>query len=107
MVAGTAYYLATHKTQLGPPGVRVVPEAMFAFDDAAPTNAPTVAGSNSAFLPPHILDYRSQLASLSRTVVRTLPPDTTFGRRLYYRDNKDISIDCQVVLMGADRTSIH
>jgi hypothetical protein len=84
-----------------------VREPIFAFNEAAPTSALSPITNISVFLPPKILNYRSQPGPISSLMVRTLPPDTTFGRRLYYRQTNEISIDCQVVLMGADRTSIH
>ena len=111
MMGATAKYLATHheRQRLGPPGVRLVPEPILVFDDTNPTNPPARATNNShsVFLPPHVPRYYSQEAPVSAMMLQVLPKDTTFGRRFYYRERKDLSIDCQVVLMGADRTSIH
>ena len=108
MIAGAAAFLATHKfrQRLGQPGVRVEAKVMYGFDELAPTNAPFLVGSNRIALPERLLDFHSRDELVSRITVKTLPQDTTFGRRLYFRTNEP-PILCQVVLMGADRTSIH
>jgi hypothetical protein len=43
---------------------------------------------------------------ISGQTVATLPKDTVFGHRVYAQSN-GLQLDCQVVLMGADRSSIH
>lgn len=108
MTAGAGVFLATqHARQtLGHPGVRVVAEPIYAVEDGASTNKPFAVGSNSVYLPERVLNYRSQAGPVSRTTYIALPKDTVFGHRLYAESN-GIGIDCQVVLMGADRSSIH
>jgi len=108
IIGGVAAFLATHnqRQHLGQPGVQVAAKAIFGFDEAAPTNAPFVVSTNSIALPEKVLDYRSQPEMIGQLTVNTLPKDTTFGRRVYFRTNEP-PIICQVVLMGSDRTSIH
>jgi hypothetical protein len=108
MIASAAAFLGTHKShrRLGKPGVRVETKSMYGFDELVPTNAPFVVGSNRVALPERVLDFHSRDELIGRITVKTLPQDTTFGRRLYFRTNEP-PILCQVVLMGADRTSIH
>lgn len=108
LIAGAAVFLATHRNRqhLGKPGVRVAARTMYGFDETARTNAPFVVGTNSIPLPERILDYNSQAEMIGRLTVNTLPKDTTFGRRVYFRTNESPLV-CQVVLMGSDRTSIH
>jgi hypothetical protein len=43
---------------------------------------------------------------VQQIVLGTLPHDTLFGHRLY-RAKDGFAVDCQVVLAGADRSSIH
>ncbi len=108
MIAGAAAFLATHKSRqrLGKPGVRVAASPMYGFDELAPTNAPFMVGSNSIALPERVLDFRSRGESIGQITAKSLPQDTTYGRRMYFRTNEP-PILCQVVLMGSDRTSIH
>jgi exosortase len=88
--------------RLSTPGVKVVNEPIYA---ATETNRYLVS-SNSVFLPPDVLAYRSEELPLSPTVCDWLPKDTTYGQRRYVgRDN--FWLDNMVVLMGTDRTSIH
>jgi len=102
-----AFLASQHARQtLGQPGVRVVAEPIYAIEDGASTNPPVLVSSNSVYLPPRVLDYRSLPGPVSRTTVNTLPKDTVFGHRMYAQSN-GLGIDCQVVLMGADRSSIH
>jgi hypothetical protein len=67
-----------------------------------------LAGTNSIYLPQRVLSYRSLPLPLQRIAWDWLPKDTTFGQRRYI-DTIDTNffIDNMVVLMGADRTSIH
>jgi hypothetical protein len=108
MIAGAALFLGTHQRRLhlGNPGVRVVAQPVYGYDELAPTNAPFVVGTNTVALPEKVPGYQSRRDMLGQITVKTLPKDTTFGRRLYYRTN-EAPIICQTVLMGTDRTSIH
>ena len=107
LIVGASAFLATQhaRQKLGPPGLRVVNEPMYCLDGGASTNAPIFVSSNRVFLPPRVLNYFSQQGFIS-SVMTNLPRDTVFGRRMYGRTNGPV-IDCQVVLMGADRSSIH
>jgi hypothetical protein len=107
-MGAAAGFLATHKRSqhLGMPGIRTVAKPIFGFDEAAPTNAPFLASSNSIDLPERLPGFRSREDWLGKGALVTLPKDTTFGRRVYFRSNEP-AILCQAVLMGADRTSIH
>lgn len=84
---------------LGEPGVKVVPLPLMGEDGKPAT-------TNSIHLPEKLLVYDSVLQGVSKQELDVLPPDTTYGRRLYKATN---GFDFQVtgVLMGADRTSIH
>lgn len=63
-------------------------------------------GTNSVFLPVELPGYRSQPMPVAQVVLDMLPKDTTFGQR-HYVGNDGFWIDTSVVLMGADRSSIH
>jgi hypothetical protein len=68
------------------------------------TGKPTT--KQSVPLPEKVLDFKSQPIPISDAQCRALPADTTYGRRFYYTDD-GFQGSCSVVLMGADRTSIH
>ncbi len=94
LMAGSAGLLGEihHRQKLGPPGVKTHP----------------LAGSNrlQADLPEQVLDYHSQFVEMDDITVRTLPADTSFGSRRYEAPD-GFWLDLRVVLMGADRTSLH
>ena len=93
--------------KLGPPGVRVVPEPIPGVESLPEgTNRFFVAGTNSIYLPPRVLEFHSQVRPVDKTVYDWLPKDTTYGQRLYEAPDGFQSLN-QVVLMGSDRTSIH
>ncbi len=78
--------------QLGQPGVKTRPLA---------------GGTNlEVLLPENLPGYKSELVPEASIVTNSLPPDTSFGQRLYTADDGFQSM-INVVLMGADRTSIH
>lgn len=78
--------------KLGKPGVKTRPLA---------------SGSNlEVVLPEQVLDYTSKKVEQSQIVLDNLPKDTSFGQRVY-RSPDGLLIQLDVVLMGADRTSIH
>ena len=57
-------------------------------------------------MPERVLDYTSKPVEVDKGVLEWLPPDTSFGQRLYRApDGFEASIN--VVLMGSDRTSLH
>src|SRR6266481_245849 len=93
MIAGTGWFLAhIHSFQrLGKPGVKTRP----------------LAGSQNleVVLPEHVLDYDSEPIPLAEIVTNTLPPDTSFGQRVY-KSADGFQVAIQVVLMGGDRTSL-
>ena len=106
MIAGSAAYLRNQQSRqrLGRPGVRTTNEALYVHDGLS-TNAPTLVSSNRVYLPPDVLDYKSEQGLIQTLTVEVLPKDTLFGRRIYANSRR--LIDYQVVLMGSDRTSIH
>ncbi len=57
-------------------------------------------------LPEHVLDYDSEEIPTQEIVLNTLPQDTSYGQRSYKRSDGFV-ISMNVVLMGADRTSLH
>jgi hypothetical protein len=89
--AAFLFYLRGHQ-KLGTPGLRVV---------AHP-------GTNTVeiLLPEHVLDYQSRPVEVTPMEIKTLPPDTSFGKRLYVGPD-GFNAFLTVVLMGSDRTSIH
>ncbi len=86
--------------------VRVVSEPMPGVDSSAPEKKVFTVGTNRIYLPEKVLDYSSILIPVEKAEYDTLPKDTTYGRRLY-RAADGFEIVNMVVLMGADRTSIH
>jgi hypothetical protein len=79
------------------PGVEMLPGG---------TNRTFVAGTNSVYLPAQVLDFTSQARPVDKIVYDWLPPDTTYGQRLYQAPD-GFQVLGQVVLMGMDRTSMH
>jgi hypothetical protein len=57
-------------------------------------------------LPERVLDYTSEAVETDKGVLEWLPPDTSFGQRLY-RAPDGFEASVNVVLMGSDRTSLH
>ena len=94
LLAVTAIFLSGFRNyqKLGKPGVVTRP----------------IPGSNNleVVLPEQVLDYHSESVEQSPVVVETLPKDTSFGQRLYHGPDGSW-IQVNVVLMGADRTSMH
>lgn len=108
LTGSAAGFLATQQSRqkLGQPGVRVVNEPIYAIELGATTNAPKLLSDHRVHLPAKVLDYQSQDAPMPDIVAQTLPKDTLFGHR-YYGKTNGLMLDMQVVLMGADRSSIH
>ena len=77
--------------RLGSPGVKVQVVA---------------GGRQEVFLPEKVLDYKSQKSEMPPEVLEMLPRDTTYGLRVYEAAD-GFAVQLYVVLMGADRSSIH
>ncbi len=57
-------------------------------------------------LPVLVLDYSSQPIATDKIALEALPPDTSFGQRIYTSaDGHQVAFSA--VLMGGDRTSLH
>ena len=110
IIVGAAAFLATQRSRqkLGTPGVRLETAPMYAAEPPPSTNPPVLLTNinQRVYLPAQVLDFRSQLMPVSMLTVSTLPKDTVFGHRVYAQSN-GLQLDCQVVLMGSDRSSIH
>ena len=94
LVASTALLL-THRQarqKLGKPGVKTRP---------LPTEP-----NLEVLLPESVLNYSSAPLEQAPIVLETLPKDTSFGQRVYQSPDQSW-IQVNVVLMGADRTSLH
>jgi hypothetical protein len=94
LMAGTAGVLTWLKTnqKLGPPGIKATP----------------IPGSvmMKIALPERVLDFTSTNVPESEVELGYFPKDTSYVRRLYQApDGFDAS--AVIILMGADRTSIH
>ena len=94
LMAGAASVLATLRThqRLGEPAVKTSP----------------IPGSIrlQVDLPEKVLNYASKALEVDQLTTNTLPPDTSFGQRMYFAPNLP-PVQLSVVLMGSDRTSIH
>jgi len=109
LIGSSAAVLSRMKTRLklGPPGVRVVAEAMPGVEVLpGATNRVFVAGTNSVPLPARVLEFTSQVRPVDKVVYDWLPKDTTYGQRLYAAPD-GFQVLNHVVLMGTDRTSMH
>ena len=89
--AGLLHYFHGHQ-KLGAPGVKWRPL----------TNSACVRVE----LPERLLDYESKWMEVDDLTRRTLPQDTSYGARLY-KGPDGFQMLMSVVLMGADRTSLH
>jgi hypothetical protein len=89
--AGALTWLKTHQ-HLGAPGLK----------------AETIPGSVMVKLelPARVLDFDSTNMPTAELVLGYLPKDTSYAQRHYFAPNGDWAI-ANVILMGADRTSIH
>jgi len=97
MMGVSAVLLANFKNnrKLGEPGVktRPIPESK------DPVKVEVV-------LPEKVLDYDSVIQHQTEVVTNTLPPDTSYGDRIYTAADR-FQTQVGVVLMGRDRTSHH
>lgn len=94
LIGSAAGVLARYKSiqRLGEPGVKTRP----------------IAGSHTleVLLPETVLDYTSEWMPQSEVVTNVLPKDTSYGQRRYTLPDK-FYVQANVVLMGADRASLH
>lgn len=99
LMAGAAGALGWLKSnqRLGAPGVRTRPL------EGEPEGSLRV----EVALPAYVPGYYSTNRPMDDLVVNALPPDTSFGQRIYTADDDGFWIQLNVVLMGTDRTSIH
>lgn len=108
LLVGASVFLKHHRSwqRLGRPAVRVEAVPMLCKpQDQGNTNL-FQTDTNSVVLPEKVLGYTSQWLPLSWEVYDLLPKDTVYGQRLY-RGAGGFEVVTHVVLMGADRTSIH
>jgi len=89
--------------RLGEPGVKVVSQDVYTIVDQKKERI----GTNMVALPEKALDYISTNRPIDKIVWEWLPKDTTYGHRFYVSPRDGFEVDNNVVLMGADRTSIH
>jgi hypothetical protein len=89
--AGALTWLKAHQ-RLGPPGLKAEP----------------VPGSVMVKLelPARVLDFDSTNMPTAELVLGYLPKDTSYAQRHYFATNGDWAM-ANIILMGADRTSIH
>jgi Protein of unknown function (DUF3485) len=94
LIAGTAGALTWLRAnqKLGRPGIK----------------AEAISGSvmMKINLPERVLDFTSTNVPEPQVVLGYLPPDTSYAERCYH-DTDGFPIYATIVLMGADRTSIH
>jgi Protein of unknown function (DUF3485) len=94
LVAGTAGALVwfNKNQKLGQPGILATP----------------IPGSTKMNfdLPEYVLDFTSTNVPEDKTVTNMLPKDTSFAQRRYTTPD-NFWVNANIVLMGADRTSIH
>jgi hypothetical protein len=95
LIAGTAGALTWLKAnqQLGQPGIKAtrIPSSVMMKID----------------LPERVLDFTSSNVPESEVVLGYLPKDTSFVERNYTLSDGSPGIYATIILMGADRTSIH
>ncbi len=89
--AGVLSHLKKNQ-RLGEPGVKTRPIAN--------------SGNVEVLLPERVLDYQSEFIPQDQVVTNVLPADTSYGQRRYFVSTNSWLL-MNVVLMGADRTSIH
>jgi len=85
--------------RLGTPGVKVVEREVYRDDGE-------LAGTNVVALPETVLNFESKDIPVAKVVSEWLPKDTVYGQRSYMAPD-GFWTQATVVLMGADRTSIH
>jgi hypothetical protein len=88
--AGLLQRFHTHQ-RLGAPGIKTHPLEGVRLE---------------AELPEQVLNYTSRWVQVDEMTRTTLPQDTSFGHRVYLAPDGP-PMDVNIVLMGADRTSLH
>jgi len=91
VTAGVLNWLRTHQ-RLGAPGIKATPIPGEVAVDVD--------------LPAQVLDFTSERIAESQTVLDMLPKDTSYAQRRY-KAADGFEVGANIVLMGADRTSIH
>lgn len=101
VVAGAALLLTWVQAnyKLGDPGVKIGHVPL--YDEHTNLIAQT-----SVLVPAQLPGYTSSEQPVTSLELNWLPPDTTYGRRMYKGDD-GFEAGLSVVLMGTDRTSIH
>jgi hypothetical protein len=94
--AGLLAHLRSNQ-RLGLPGVKTAPLAQ---PDADGVKVDVV-------LPDRVLDFTSEGVPVEKIVLDFLPADTSYGQRLYRKQDGSFETMLNVVMMGTDRTSIH
>ena len=94
LMAGTAVALTRLKAnqKLGQPGIKAAPipgSLMMRID-----------------LPEHVLDFASTNVAESEVELNYFPKDTSYARRIYQAPD-GFGVSTTIIMMGADRTSIH
>lgn len=107
LIGLTALFLARWSSvqKIGQPGVKVGSTVVH-MRPGGTGSTPSVVSTNGVLLPDDVLNYRSEEIPFDPSVVTTLPKDTVYGQRGYVAPD-GFWIQQTVVLMGADRTSIH
>ena len=85
--------------RLGTPGVKVVERNVYRDDGE-------IVSTNVVALPETVLNFESKDIPVAKVVSDWLPKDTVYGQRSYVAPD-GFWTQATVVLMGADRTSIH
>lgn len=100
LIGGTAAVLAHAKAnqKLGQPGVRTAP--------LADSKSRKVLLPEEVLLPEDVPGFKSEAQLEAAMVTNTLPPDTSYGQRIYTADDGFQAL-ANVVLMGTSRASIH
>ena len=85
--------------RLGTPGVMLAQRNVYREDGE-------IVGTNVVALPETVLNFKSKEIPVAKVVSDWLPKDTVYGQRAYQAAD-GFWTQTTVVLMGADRTSIH
>jgi hypothetical protein len=101
LMALTAFLLGRSQSmqRIGQPGVRLVAGPVYGEKGE-------LVATNTVDLPERVLNFESKAMPIARIVLDWLPKDTTYAQRSYQAPD-GFGLTANVVLMGADRTSIH
>jgi hypothetical protein len=102
IIAGTAVVTSRLKEnlRLGRPGLKMENFPILIEDG-------TIARTNRVYFPTVVPGYHAEAGPLDKLEDVYLPKDTSFGRCKYTSSSGDLVATASVVLMGADRTSLH